>query len=407
MTDQIHVRQANDTDRDLLIQLRELGMGDGNTWSHKIEQDPRYSYKNYVLAEQAGQAVGCSCMFSNQMWLSGVPIEMGAVTDVTVHPDYQDKGVFEAVMQHLLEAMHARGIAISVKFPTAYAPYRSLGYESAAVWHVYRLTPDQLFSFGEAKHVRPFTEDDLPAIRSVYRGNQLSQADGRLMRSAALWDQIVAEKYRRGKNFIIVYDNDAIEGYAKCRIIQNSALQIVEMFFSSDEAYRGLWGYFADKPDITRIHCLSPADAPLLHTMHATVDKGDLNQTATTFHDVYYATTSFMLRVINITEALTSRFYPHNMMGNRIIKINDPQLPANTELINFRIVNGRPDTLSVDGREPDIETDIATFSQIFCGFLKPETARLLGKLEAKDETILWLSQAMETNPLYIHQGDWF
>ena len=82
-------------------------------------------------------------------------------------------------------------------------------------------------------------------------------------------------------------------------------------------------------------------------------------------------------------------------------------MPANQKLINFRIVDGRPDIIPVEGKSPHIETDIATFSQIFCGFLSPEAAYRLGSLQADEETRAWLSKAMSTNPLFIHAGDWF
>jgi hypothetical protein len=95
------------------------------------------------------------------------------------------------------------------------------------------------------------------------------------------------------------------------------------------------------------------------------------------------------------------------MMGHRVFKIHDPQLSVNEKLINFRIVDGRPDILPDDGKDPDIETDIVTFSQVFCGFMSPEAARRLGRLQADDETILWLERAMAANPLYIQPGDRF
>jgi hypothetical protein len=95
------------------------------------------------------------------------------------------------------------------------------------------------------------------------------------------------------------------------------------------------------------------------------------------------------------------------MMGNRVLKVHDPKIPQNEAPINFRIVDGRPDILPIEGKEPDLETDIVTFSQIYCGFLPPDTARRLGRLKADDDTIAWIERAMRTNPLYIHPGDWF
>jgi len=408
MTEEITIRPATPDDRDVIAAIMAVGFG-GDEAERRVNLDtnPRYGYRDMIIAEINGKPVGKATAFPIQMWISGVPLQVGAVAGLTTLPDYRNRRVGSTMMQYLLEKMYQEGMAISVLFPMVHNIYYRTGYADVAVWHAYSIEPDNLSPFSEKNNVRPFELDDLAAVRSLYRGGQLSLADGRLTRSTAWWDRLVAEDQRTGNNHILVYEGEVgVEGYLKYTLGHDRVLKVNEMFVASNPAYRGLWGYMASLPDLISIDYLAPADDPILHLLKRPGDSHGGNR-GWVFNDIYHATASILLRVINVAEALTSRFYPHDMMGNRVLKIKDPQLPLNQELINFRIVDGRPDLVSVDGKSPEVETDIATFSQIISGFLSPDMARRLGRLQADDETVAWLGKAMAANPLFIHSGDWF
>jgi predicted acetyltransferase len=158
--------------------------------------------------------------------------------------------------------------------------------------------------------------------------------------------------------------------------------------------------------DVERIDILASADCSL-NQLLITPNDAKEHTRSWVFNDIFHGVSSFMLRVINLSQALTERFYPSAMMGERVIQIADPHLPQNQTPLRFRIVDGRGETHSADNETPDIRTDIVTFSQIYCGFLPPAQARRQGKLIADDDSVAWLGQAMAAKPLYIHQNDWF
>ena len=408
MSEKIFVRPATQDDLDLIAHLKTVGFGgDEAERRADLENNPRYNYRHMVIAELEGQAVGTATAFPTQMWISGVPLQMGAVASVITLPAFRNRGVAAAMMQQLLENMARDGLAISVLFPFVQGLYYRCGYADAAVWHFYSIKADNLSVYAEAAHVRPFALDDLPTIRSIYRGSQLSQADGRLTRSSSYWDRWLRMGRQRANFTLVVYDGDeGVEGYLAYSKSADNTLKVTELVVHSDAAYRGLWGYLAGQPDISGIDYLAPPDDPILHLMKRPRDRQGRNR-GWVFDDIYHATSAGMLRVIDVAEALTSRFYPHDMMGNRVFKIHDPQLPHNERPVNFRIVDGRPDIIPLAGQTPQVETDIATFSQLFCGFLPAEAARRLGRLQADDETIEWLDKAMAAKPLFIHEADWF
>ncbi|OQY43438.1 MAG: hypothetical protein B6242_14635 [Anaerolineaceae bacterium 4572_78] len=397
----ITVRQAvSDKDFDTIVELYALNYGvDKVSIKSTLEENPRYELSFSMIAESNGSAIGTVWMFPTQLWLSGVPLQAVVISRAAVHPDFSGYDVVRSMVEFLLVKIASLGTAVSVVFRSPYDNiYLSLGFATVTDSHVYRFSPTQLRQFPTCKFVRPFGEkDDVAYVRSIYRGTQLSYADGRLSRQHGFWDYVTNEKFRVDNNYIMVYDDGVVGGYLKYKITSDDVLQVVEVLAVDEEAYQGLWGFVA-KQSVSAVIYSAPTDGPVLDVLRPE-----------SFHDgilPYQVKEGFLLRVINPTESLISRFYEHNMMGNRVIKIRDQQLPANEEVIRFRIVDGRPDTLPVVSKDVDIDTDIATFSQIFCGYITPKKAHETFKLfVAGDETLLWFGRAMSSKPLYILADD--
>ncbi|MFQ5613120.1 MAG: enhanced intracellular survival protein Eis [Anaerolineae bacterium] len=408
MSDAIVIRPATPADFDEIARVKAIGFGSDEARNRaRLESNPRYNHTHMVVAKIKGETAGVATAFPTQLWLSGVPIHAGAVAGVTTLPKYRRRGVATNMMQILLERMRQEQLALSILYPFSHPYYRRLGYGTAGLVHAYRIAPGDLSVFSEAQSVRPFTPDDLPAVRSLYRG-ELTWFDGRLTRSNAWWKAIQATAQER-REIQAVYDDGGLDGYLRYRFQKNDTgkrdLIVVEMFTASDAAYRGLWGYLAGQM-ANAIYYLAPPDEPV-HQLLANPLAVEAKNNGWIFNEVYNVAPSFMLRIIDIEEALTSRFYPPDMMGEAVFKIDDPQLPANAEPIALRLVDGRPETSPAGDRKPQVETDIVTFSQIYCGFLPPAQARRLNRLTIDDDLLVWLGRAMAAHPLFIHAGDWF
>ncbi len=403
----IVVRPAEVSDIESIAQLRSIGFGtDAAVVRAHIKNNPRYTIRDIVMADVDGESCGTACAFSAPMWLSGVPVSMGAVAGVTTHPRYRMKGVAKAMMLYLMRKMADDGLAISTLFPAEHTMYYRYGYGEAAIWHHYSINPQNIPFFDEISAVRPYRDDDRPALQSLYRGTQLSRNDGRLSRPTAWWERFTDAAQRTGMRRLMVFDDDGVAGYVKLVLDAKKTLRINELVAHTDAAYRGLWAYVAAQPEVTAIKYHAPADEPLYHLLNTPTDSFGGGR-GWIFNDIFHATSTFMLRVINLAQALTERFYPANLQGQVTLKIADPQLPHNSTPLQFRVVDGRAETHPASADAVDVETDIITFSKIYCGFLHPAHARRLGKLTAGDAAVEWLGRAMATRPLYIHPTDWF
>jgi predicted acetyltransferase len=370
-----------------------------------LQDNPRYNSSNIIVAEYQGEVIGSVAVFPAQMWLSGVPISVGAVTGVAVLPQFQRRGVAGKMMDFSIVRMVAEGRAMSVLFPHSHKYYRQFGYGPIGDLHAYRVNPHNLTAFPEGHQVRPFAPADLPMMRVMYKG-QLTWHNGWFTRSNEWWDKIIA----RWPN-IMVFDNDgAIEGYYAYEIqfskTGERVLQLKEFFATEDKAYRGLIGYLAAQNEADVIEYLAPPDTPLRHSLRQPKAE-DAQHRSYIFYDLCHVTPGPVARIINLSIALTKRFYARHMSGERVIRISDPLIPTNEEPLLFRLVDGRAETRSADGRKPHVETDIGTMTQILCGYLTAQDARRLGRLQGNEDTCSWLDKAVADSPVYIQAGDWF
>jgi predicted acetyltransferase len=209
----------------------------------------------------------------------------------------------------------------------------------------------------------------------------------------------------------MVFDDDGfIEGFyvyeLKTTERGERVMQIIELFAAEDKAYRGLIGYLAAQNEADVIEYLAPPDTPLRYALRQPYADEAQNR-GWIFNDLCHVTPGPVGRIINLPAALTARFYTRGLSGERVLKVSDPLIPNNEEPLVFRLVDGRAETRAADNRDPQIETDIATLTQILCGYLSSVNARRLGRLQADEETCSWLDRAIEDTPLYIQAGDWF
>jgi len=371
-----------------------------------LQNNPRYNSSHIIVADYEGEIIGTATLFPAQMWLSGVPLNIGAVAGIAVLPEFRRKGIAAKLMDFGIVRMFAEGRALAVLFPFSHKYYRKFGFGTVGDLHAYRIAPGNLIVFPEGHKVRPYQPADLPMMRVIYKG-QLIWHNGWFTRSNSWWDKIV-ENWPQ----IMVYDNDGmIEGYYAYEIKPGKqgerVLMIIEFFAAEDEAYRGLIGYLAAQNEADVIEYLAPPDTPLRHSLRQP-RADDAENRGWVFNDLCHVTPAVMARIINLSTALTTRFYARHMQGERIFKISDPLIPTNEEPLLFRLIDGRAETRPADSqRKPRLETDVGTLSQILCGYMSAVHARRLGRLQADEDTCVWLDKAIADSPLYIQASDWF
>ena len=402
----VTIRNIQPDEAEPVVALLVAGFGgEPERVRHNLSTNPRYTLTTDVfVAEYEGRLVGTATVFPAKMWLSGVPLDVGAVAGVTVLPEYRENGIAPALMKTLLAKMYADGRALSLLFPFSNQYYRKFGYGTAGDLHAYRLAPANLVVTGSADNVRPYQQDDLAMLRVVYKG-LMTWHNGWFTRSNEQWAKIVSKWPQ-----IMVYDNDdTIDGYlmyvSSVGPDGERVLSIKEFFAGEPAAYQGLLAWLAAQA-VDVIEYMAPADTPLKHSLFQPMAYNAQNR-GWIFSDLCQVTPGPMARIINLAKALTTRFYTRGVSGERVLKVTDPFIPENEVPIVFRLVDGRAETRPAEGKAPQIETDIATLSEMLCGYLSAADARRVGRLITDEDTAIWLDKIIVDTPLFIQGGDWF
>ena len=406
-SDTVIVRPAQPNEEEVIAQIRAIGFGrDKDKTLAALKGDPRYDLSDILVAETAGKVVGTATVFPAKMWLSGVPVKVGAVAGVAVLPAFRHQGIGAKMMRFAILRAYNERQAMSALFPFSHKYYSKFNYKTVSDLHAYRLHRTNIMApYDGADQVRPFHPNDLRIMRVMYKG-QMTWHNGWFTRTEAWWDKLIKSWPK-----IVVFDNDGlIEGYIAYDIITNGKNQAIfyikEMFAPEGPAYQALSSYLATQQEADVIEYLAPPNTLLRHSLHQPVAH-DAQNRGWLFNDLSHVTPGPVARIIHVPEAFTARFYTRGMSGERVFKITDPLIPANEEPILFRLVDGRPETQLASDAKIQVETDIGTLTQILCGYLKAREANLLGRFKASEDTCSWLDQIIADAPLYIQGGDWF
>ncbi len=405
--DSVTIRPMQTDEVEAVANLRALGFeGNKDKILSRLLNNPRYDTSHILIADYQGEVVGTATVFPAQMWLSGVPVKVGAVAGVTVLAARRNQGIAAKLMETSIARMRAEGQALSVLFPFSHQYYNKFGYGTVSDLHAYRFTPENLAVSGDVSKVRPFSPDDLPLLRVVYKG-QMTWHNGWFTRSNAWWDKMLEYKWPK---IVVFDDDDMIDGYCVYQISKREngerVLNIKEFFAGEAEAYQGLLAYLAAQNEGDVIEYLAPADTPLRHSLRQPIAEGAQNR-GWIFNDLCHITPGPMGRIINLSAAMTARFYTRGISGKRVFKVTDPLIPKNEEPILFRLVDGRAETQPAGDSPVQIKTDVVTLSQILCGYLTAVDARRLGRFKTDEDTCSWLDKIIVDSPLYIQSGDWF
>jgi predicted acetyltransferase len=368
-----------------------------------------------LLTNERDQPVAALNVFERAMSLNGGELTAGLVGSVAVPPDQRRRGYARGLITGLLLELHDNEIPISALFPFSAAYYRRLAYPLVNLNWYLDVPPRQLPDYPERVAVRRATVDDHTAIRACYEcARRQPQHNGWLERTDWEWQNRV---WREGIEAVICPADGEVEGYLLYTLAwtvegHDQPVKIVEWVATSDAAWRGLVGFLASLGDqASVVEYNAPRNSPLLLALNEPYSAVG-GSAEYVFHQAARLVSGFTVRIVHLPAALGARTYPPDLNVELLLRVKDSQLPANSQPLHVHITDGTASVAPAYSLFPDhtpinVETDIATFSQLFVGFMSAEQARILGRLHADDATCARLSTAFSAAPLYMHSSDWF
>jgi len=150
-------------------------------------EDPNFRKGDLRVLEVNGKIVSMMMLIRKPLRIGTAVVNGAIVAPVATHPDHQRKGCCSAVMRNAVQYMKKQGLDLSILhgIPWLYPHY---GYSPAMVKTELVIRPKQMKPAGEiSSESKPFTEDDLEQVTSIYHNNTGARTLAEI-RSAAMWE---------------------------------------------------------------------------------------------------------------------------------------------------------------------------------------------------------------------------
>lgn len=343
-----------------------------------------FGHEVFLVAEEDGRLVSSLLCLPSVVWMEDREVTLGAVGSVATRPEYQRRGYAGALMCAVVRRMQESGIVLSALAPFSFRYYRKFGWELVGEHRTYRFASDRIGSLPEPEGVAPMTPEDLSGIAAA------ADAHGRRLalcthRSDDWWRGLLwfegappfAQGERATTRMIVCREGDEVVGYAIYRppAGEEQRANVRELVTLTPNA---------------RLHLLSALaqegaaeiqfDAPRNDFFRTQVPEPRPIQTS--------LGAGFAFRVIDPGAALESLSLPEDLRGTCAFTIQDPARPDAPLRVQADIAEGIVSAHSKSSSAAShLSTDIATFSQMYAGYLRPADAVWLGRLDGDSASV--------------------
>lgn len=279
----------------------------------------------------AGRLAAMACVLPFRQWFGGRSIAMGGVAAVAVRPEFRGHGCAARLLDAALEAMRARGEAISALFPSVIPPYRRAGWELAGVV-TYHTVPTAALAMLDAADLplRRGGAADIDLVAGCYA--RVAQAhNGLLDRPEGAWRWFF-DRYSEDLLFLagdlgyVLYGHERPPG-APSGVYH---LAVRELVAETPDALRALWTMLG-RPTSPFVPAVTFRGAPLdpLALLLRTPDV------------VLSRQRRWMLRLVDAPAAMAARGYPAGARAAVPLTIDDGACAANAGRFTLVVEDGR------------------------------------------------------------------
>lgn len=337
-----------------------------------------------LAAFDAGRMVSSFVSIPFTMRAGGQAVALSGITAVGTLPEYRRRGLVRRLMTRSLAESRERGQALAALWASQAAIYQRYGFACATRLREYHVdTVDIAFADGDAgsqRVERVPAGDAYALIKPVYI-DFVAERFCYLHRGKLLWMRNVLEapESEGPVHVAVSYAADgSVEGYAAYTLrgsrvdhaARNQAIDVRELVWRSQDAYRSLWRFIASHDLVGRVNWLrAPADDPAFELfaeprlLHSQDREG------------------VWLRIVDVERALAERGYVAD--GTLTLRITEDALtPWNEGTYRIEVAAGAAQVVRCSD-EPDLVTSVRTLAQIYAGTFSPSRLAAWGLAEGE------------------------
>lgn len=218
--------------------------------------DPYYdlSHKRVLPLPGAGP-VSCLTIVPTLLRIGGVVVPAAGVAGVATRPAFQRRGYAAELLTATVPALYAElGFPVALLHPVSAPFYRRFGWEYSSRQVRWLSAPSSLPPYAEAACVRLASDADWPAIAALHEA-ETRGGTGSFARDSRRW--LLIRLPVPGRETVVYEQQGEITGYSISE--RHDVLHLLEIAGVTEEARRGLVGFFARQPDALLEWSTSPA----------------------------------------------------------------------------------------------------------------------------------------------------
>jgi predicted acetyltransferase len=267
------------------------------------------------------QLVAVARINAFRQWWHGRTLPMAGIGGVVVAPEYRGRGVARQLMLAILERSAELHYPISALYPATVPPYRGVGWELAGSQHLVTVPAEALRTLAATPvPLRRVGPDDVPEILSVLRRfHTAARSSGPIE-----WDESEVRLWLTEEQPFCHLAEDGFLAYRW----DGSDFEVEELVAGSEATARALWSLVGSGSSIasTVKACIAPHDPLPRLTREFVVRPTEQKR--------------WMLRLVDVPEALTARGYPAGVDIEVSLTVADRERPGNSGTWQLNVSKG-------------------------------------------------------------------
>lgn len=303
-------------------------------------------------------------------WFGERSVPAVGIAGVAIAPEFRGEGNALSLMRETLRDARDRGVALSSLYPASLQLYRKAGYEIAGTrcrWTLDLKACPRPSSDLELDRVGPSEHSELERVYTRVARTRPAYLD----RGPYIWERVRSSGTEEAR-LVAVRGATGIEAYAALLPRRSAGvshdLSLTDFVAESPGAFDRLLRFLSDhRSTVKQVTWYGgPVDARLFgfpeHAFKVEVDN------------------YWMLRLVDVQRALTSRGYPP-VSGELDLQVDDDVLEANSRRFQVRLRDGVPD-VQVTRSGGAVRVHVRTLAALYSGFADPLELVRAGRLEA-------------------------
>ncbi|HZX07767.1 GNAT family N-acetyltransferase [Kribbella sp.] len=302
------------------VRIRSFGPGgDREKWKQTART---FIEDRRILGVVDGEElVAAARIWPFEQWWGGRRVPMGGVAGVVVAPEYRGRGVGSLLMRGVLQRCVDKGYPLTGLYPATTVLYRHLGYEFAGSRYKFSFQAADLRTLGGRRTAvrRAGVADADRFLELASKAHEDRRSSGPL-----IWPRSEIVSWLEDEDTFAYVAEDGFVVYNW----SDGALSVDELIAGSEETARALWATVGSGSSIAKtVHAYCPPYDPIhLLAEHEAAGDTKINR--------------WMLRLVDAPAALAARGYPAGAVLEADLRIEDPELPANTGDWHLSIAGG-------------------------------------------------------------------